>query len=64
MGEREHKVWVGGESHSVTVFQKSKTAWEAVGDYMEETIRVQDRTAGAAIKRWRGVATYKEHGEV
>ncbi|UPJ31018.1 hypothetical protein [Bradyrhizobium sp. CW1] len=62
MSEREYKVTVWGKPHAVTVYQKSKSVWEAVGHYMEETIRVTDRSAGSAIKRWKSAATYKGNG--
>lgn len=59
MSEREHKVSVWGRPQAVTVYQKSKSVWEAVGEYMGETIRVTDRSAGSAIKRWQEAARYK-----
>lgn len=62
MSEREHKVTVWGQPQTVTVYQKSKSVWEAVGDYMGETIRVTDRSPGSVIKRWKSAATYKGNG--
>ena len=59
---REHTVIVWGEPHIVTVNRKSETVYEAIGNYMCETICVNDQSEGAAIKRWRevaaGVSTY------
>ena len=53
---REHTVMVWGEPHIVTVCRKSETVYEAIGNYMCETICVNDQSEGAAIKRWREVA--------
>ena len=50
---REHTVMVWGEPHIVTVCRKSETDYEAIGNYMCETICVNDQSEGAAIKRWR-----------
>jgi len=47
-------VW--GEPHIVTVCRKSETVYEAIGNYMCETICVNDKSEGAAIKRWREAA--------
>ena len=44
----KHRVSVWGKEHKITVYQKSKSVWEAVGDYMG----VNGRTEGAAVKRW------------
>jgi hypothetical protein len=59
MREGQHKILVSGEQRTVSVHQLSKTVWEAVGEYMGESIRVKDRTAATALKRWREAATYK-----
>lgn len=53
---QEHSVMVWGEPHIVTVYRKSETVYEAIGNYMCETICVNDQSEGAAIKRWREVA--------
>jgi len=58
-GERELSVTVWGKSHTITVHQKSKAVWEAVGDYMGESIRVKGQTRGAAVKLWIDAARYK-----
>lgn len=59
MSEREHKVMVWGQPQSVTIYQKSKSVWEAVGEYMGESIRVTDRSAGSVLKSWQEAARYK-----
>lgn len=60
---REHSVMVWGEPHIVTVYRKSETVYEAIGNYMCETICVNDQSEGAAIKRWREVAAGVTPGE-
>ena len=45
-----------GEPHIVTVCRKSENVYEAIGNYMCETICVTDQSDGAAIKRWREAA--------
>jgi hypothetical protein len=49
---REHTVTVWGRPQNVTLYQKSKTVWVAVGDYMGERVEVKDQSEGAALKRW------------
>ena len=48
-----------GKPYEISVYRKSKSVWIAVGDYMGVTITVQDRSEGAAIKRWREAAEYR-----
>lgn len=55
----EYKVLVWGKRHTITVEKKSKTVWIADGDYMGESIHVEDRSAGTAVKRWREAATHR-----
>jgi len=57
--EREHKVTVWNTTCPVTVYQKSKTVWIAVGDYMGERIETKDSSEGSTLKRWREAARYK-----
>ena len=61
-------VTVWGKRYEVVAYQKSKTVWMAVGDYDQvtrpgepthQTISVQGRSAGAAIKRWVEAAQYR-----
>ena len=54
--ERTVKVW--GETLTVSVYRKSKSVWIVVGEYMGKRIEVQDRSEGAALKRWCERATY------
>jgi hypothetical protein len=51
------EVW--GKSHSISVYQKSKSVWIAVGDYMGERLEAQGRSESTAANRWREAARYK-----
>jgi predicted transcriptional regulator len=61
MDQREHSVMVWGEPHIVSVYRKSETVYEAIGNYMCETICVNDQSEGAALKRWREAAAAHAH---
>ncbi len=54
-----HHVEVWGKPYTVITRQKFKSVWIAVGEYMGETIRTEDRSKGAAVKRWKERARYK-----
>ena len=58
----ERRVIVWGEPQMITVHRKSKSVYEAVGDYMGATIRVKDQSEGAAINRWHEAAKSKGNG--
>jgi len=45
--------------HVVTIYQKSKTVWAAVGDYMGERIEVEGSSANVAAK-WVEAARFKD----
>ncbi len=60
MPDRIVIVW--GKKQTVTVDRLSKSVWRATGEYMDDTITVQDRTEGTALKRWQEAATYKGNG--
>lgn len=55
----EHTVPVWGKSYVVTVYQESKRAWIAVGDYMGERIEIKGSSEFAAVAHWRKAARYK-----
>lgn len=57
--EREHKVTVWSQSHTVTVYQKSKSVWMAVGDYIDQAIETKGSSAGSALTAWKNAATYR-----
>jgi hypothetical protein len=61
-GPMKHQVTVWGKNYEVTVNQKSKTVWEAVGSYEGRTIRVNDRSESTAVKRWVEAARYQGNG--
>jgi hypothetical protein len=46
-------------AHVITVYQKSKSVWIAVGDYLGEHIEVKDRSRTSAAKAWADVAKYR-----
>ena len=48
----ERTVLIGDKPHAVSVYRLSKNVWVAVGDCMDESIRVQGRTESTAVKRW------------
>ena len=54
---RTVKVW--GRDIEITVYQKSKTVWIAVGEYMGQRFEVKGRSANSAANLWRDAATYK-----
>jgi hypothetical protein len=58
---REHSVLVWGQPHFVALYRKSESAYKAVGNYMCETICVEDKSEDAAVKRWHDAAEYKGH---
>jgi hypothetical protein len=50
------RVWPNDEPCEITIVQKSKSVWIAVGDYMGRRVEVQGRTASNAEITWRTVA--------
>ena len=52
-------VTVWGKSYEITVYQKSKSVWVAVGEYMEERLEVQGRTSSAAARSWQEATRYR-----
>jgi hypothetical protein len=40
-------------------YQRSKSVWIAVGDYMGERLEAKDRSESTAIKRWVEAARYR-----
>ena len=58
--KRTVRVW--DKPHKIDVYQKSKTVWIAVGDYMGQRIETKGSTAYTAANRWREAARYKGNG--
>ena len=50
--EKTVTVSVWDRLHKITVHQKSKTVWIAVGKYMGRHIEVKAPTQGSAVKQW------------
>ena len=50
-------VW--DKPHEITVYQKSKSVWIAVGEYMGERLEVKGRTASQAANDWKEAARYR-----
>jgi hypothetical protein len=60
MGSHVVRVW--DKPYTVTTDKLSKSVWRASGEHMGESHSTQDRTQGAAVKRWREWAQYKGNG--
>ena len=58
----QHTVTVWGKPEVVTAYQKSKSVWIAVGDYMGERLEAKGSSASSAAKHWREAAQYKGNG--
>jgi hypothetical protein len=56
MTVEERTVYVYAIPHKITVARKSKTVWEAVGDYKGERIEVKGSNANNAAKHWADAA--------
>ena len=52
-------VTVWDKQYEITVYQKSKSVWIAVGDYEGKEIRVDGRSQSAAASHWRETARYR-----
>jgi hypothetical protein len=60
MGKHQVRVW--DQPYEVETYRKSKSVWVASGEYMGEHHSTQDRTEGAAVKRWCEWARFKGNG--
>jgi hypothetical protein len=56
----ERTVHVWAIPHVITVYQKSKTVWVAVGDYMGERIEVEASSANVTAK-WVEAARFRDN---
>jgi len=52
-------VTVWDERFEIRVYQKSKSVWVAVGEYMGRPLDVTGRSANTAAAHWREAARYK-----
>lgn len=55
--ERTVKVW--DQDVKISVYQKSRTVWIAVGKYLGDRIEVNGRSANSAVVLWVNAARYK-----
>jgi hypothetical protein len=55
----EVTVTVWSRQYEVSVYQKSKSVWVAVGDYEGQRIEVKGRSQSQAVASWREAARYK-----
>ncbi len=61
-GTFERQVTVWDKRQDVSVYQKSKTVWIAVGQYMGATIETKSSSANSALKLWVDAAKYRGNG--
>ena len=59
--KRSVRVWDGDNPCEISLVQKSKSVWVAVGEYMGKRIEVQGRTANNATAIWRDAAHYRSN---
>lgn len=55
--ERQVKVW--NQTVEVSVYQKSKSVWVAVGTYLDQHIKVKNSSMSSALALWRKTAEYR-----
>jgi hypothetical protein len=55
----KHTVQVWDHSYEVSVHQKSKTVWIAVGDYEGQRIETKGQSETQALASWREAARYR-----
>jgi hypothetical protein len=55
----QHTVTVWDRPYEVSVHQKSKTVWIAVGNYEGARVETQGRTESQALASWREAARYR-----
>lgn len=54
-------VTVWDKTYEITVNQKSKSVWVAVGDYMGERLEPKGRTESQATNNWKEAARYRSN---
>jgi hypothetical protein len=50
--EHEQTVLVWDKPHKISVYQKSRALWIAVGKHMGERLEVNGKSRGAALRKW------------
>jgi hypothetical protein len=58
--ERTVQVW--DHPHVISVYQKSKSVWIAVGDYMGQRVETKGSSLTSAAKHWTDAARYRGNG--
>jgi hypothetical protein len=51
-------VTVWDKPYEITVYQKSRTVWVAVGEYMGKTIEAKGSSQRSAAMHWKEAARY------
>jgi hypothetical protein len=59
MPSEERIVCVHDMPHAITISQRSKYTWVAVGQYIGKDLEVVGLSAGGAARRWVTAAGYK-----
>ena len=62
MAPMKRTVSVWNKPCEISVYQKSKSVWIAVGEYMGERIETNGSSESAAVQHWRDAARYKGNG--
>jgi hypothetical protein len=62
MPSEEHIVHVHDLTHTITISQRSKIAWVAVGEYTGTYIEAVGPSAAGAARRWVAAARCKGNG--
>jgi hypothetical protein len=60
-GPFKELVKVSGKHCEITVYQKSKSVWEAVGEHHGKTFRTTDRSRKSAATAWVRKVEYDYH---
>ena len=50
------EVW--DRNYEVDVYQRSKSVWIAIGDYMGQSVEVKGSSASSAVAHWKEAARY------
>jgi hypothetical protein len=61
-GTYERTVQVWDHPHVISVYQKSKSVWIALGDYMGQRVEVKGSSLTSATKHWADAARYRGSG--
>jgi hypothetical protein len=52
-------VTVWDKPYEITVYQKSKSVWIAVGNYMDKRVETKGSSASSAAAHWSEAARYR-----